>query len=309
MNELGFNNLNYVIVERRDFDNQVPDNRATLAFTGERRGIASWLAAPAGIGSLDFISADASAAIAMGVKSPAQMLNDLLAVKHDPNDQPPQFVNDLAAAFGTDFAVALDGPVLPKPSWRVVAEVNNQALAQQAIEELVQQAAMELAKNHSDQPAPTIKSSVQGGQTFYTITAHGQEVDYTFADGYLVAGPSVALVMKSLDVRNGGNSLSKSAAFRALLPEGKQLDYSAVAYQNLAPVLQPLAGELSGTELQSLQTIAAGSKPSAVVAYGGPDTIEVQTQSKFFGFDLNTLALGALLGNNPLIGGSRGTLQ
>jgi hypothetical protein len=245
----------------------------------------------------------------MVVKSPAQMLNDLLAIKHNPNDEPPQFVNDFAAAFGTDFAVALDGPVLPRPSWRVVAEVNNQALAQQAIEELLQQAAAELAKEHSNEPAPTIQSSAQGGRTFHTITAHGQEVDYTFADGYFVAGPSIALVMNSLNARSSGNSLSKSAGFRALLPEGKQLDYSAVAYQNLAPVLQPLAGQLSGTEMQSLQTIAAGSKPSAVVAYGERDKIEVQTSSKFFGFDLNTLALGALLGNNPLLGRPAGSLR
>src|SRR5215472_8675630 len=84
MNHLGFNDLNYIIVERRDFDNQVPDNRATLAFTGQRRGIASWLAEPAPIGSLDFISADASGAVAMVIKSPAQILNDALSTKHNP---------------------------------------------------------------------------------------------------------------------------------------------------------------------------------------------------------------------------------
>src|SRR5215469_15807667 len=303
-NDLGFHDLDYIIVERRDFDNQVPDNRATLAFTGQRRGISSWLAAPAPIGSLDFISADASGAVAMVIKSPAQMLNDVLSTRHNPGDEaPPQFVNDLTAAFGTDFSVALDGPVLPKPAWRFVAEVNSQSLAQQAISELVQQAAAEVAKQGRTEPAPTIQSSVQNGQTFYTITAHGQEIDYTYDDGYLVAGPSIALVMKSLDVHRSGNSLSKSAAFRALLPQGTQLDYSAVAYQNLAPVIQPLAGQLSGSALESLQTIAAGSKPSAVVAYGEPDKIEVQTSSRFFGFDLNTLALGALLGNNPLVGG------
>jgi hypothetical protein len=301
---LRFNTLDYLIVERRDFNTQEADNRATLAFTGPRQGLASWLAAPAPIGSLDFISADASGAVAGVVKSPAQMLADLLTAKHNDRSNPPAYVNDLAAAFGTDFALALDGPVLPKPSWRFVGEVNDPQRAQYAIEQALQDAA-----RHSNEAAPKIQQSVQDGQTFYTIAAHGQEIDYTYADGYLVAGPSVALVMKSLTVHHDGNSLARSAAFRTLLPQGPRLDYSAVLYQNLAPVIQPLAGQLSGTELQSLQTIAAGSKPSAVVAYGEPDKIEVQTSSKFFGFDLNTLALGALLGNNPLMGRPEGTLR
>lgn len=302
---LGFNDLDYIIVERRDFNDATADNRATLAFTGQRHGIASWLAAPAPIGSLDFISADASGAIAMVVKRPAQMLNDLLAAKHDKDGNPPAYVNDLTAAFGGDYAVALDGPVLPQPAWRFVAEVNDPQRAQYAIEQALQQASSE----HTDRPASKIETSMQNGRTFYTITGHGQEIDYTFADGYMVAGPTVALVMKSLDVHRNGNSLAKSGVFRALLPQGTQLDYSAVAYQNLAPVIQPLANQLTGTQLQSLQTIAAGSKPSAVVAYGEPDRIEVQTSSKYFGLDLNTLALGALLGNNPLMGRRAGTLQ
>jgi hypothetical protein len=305
MSETGFNELDYLIVERRDFNSATADNRATLAFTGERHGIASWLAAPAPIGSLDFISAEASGAIAMVVKSPAQMLNDLLAVKHDAGGNPPAYVNELAAAFGGDYALALDGPVLPQPAWRFVAEVNDPQRAQYAVEQLLQDVGRH--SDHSNQPTPTIQSSVQDGRTFYTVTGHGQEIDYTFSDGYMIAGPSIAMVMKSLRVHQSGNSLARSGAFRALLPQGSRLDYSAVAYQNLSPVIQPLAGQLTGTQLQSLQTIAAGSKPSAVVAYGEPDRIEVQTSSKFFGLDLNTFALGALLGNNPLVGKPAGT--
>ncbi len=299
----GLRDVDYLIVERRDFSGPVADNTATLAFTGERRGVASWLAAPAPIGSLDFISSQASAAMAMLVKSPAQMLNDVLAAQQERGENPPQVVNDLAAAFGGDYALALDGPVLPQPAWRFVAEVNDPQRAQYAIEQVLQEAARQQGKG----PAPTLQSSVESGRTFYTIKAHGQEFDYTYAEGYLVAAPSIALVMKSLQVHQSGDSLARSAGLRALLPQGARLDYSAVAYQNLAPVIQPLAGHVSGTELQSLETIAAGSKPSAVVAYGDPDRIEVETTSKFFGLDLNTLALGALLGNNPLTGRPAGT--
>lgn len=304
MSATGFNDLDYLVVERRDFNGPTADNRATLAFTGERHGIASWLAAPAPIGSLDFVSSNASAAVAMVVKNPAQMLSDVLKLNRD-GKEPPQWTNDLAAAFGSDYALALDGPVLPQPSWKFVAEVNDPQRAEYGIEQALQQAASE----HTGKPTPKIESSVQNGRTFHTVTGYGQEVDYTFADGYMIAAPSVALVMASLETHQNGTSLAKSGAFRALLPQTSQVDFSAVAYQNLAPVIQPLAGQLTGTQLQSLQTIAAGSKPSAVVAYGEPDRIEVQTSSKFFGLDLNTFALGALLGNNPLAGRPAGTLH
>lgn len=307
MYAFNFSNLDYILVERRDFG-QNADNRATIAFTGQRQGVASWLAAPAPIGSLDFISADASGAVAVLLKDPSKMLTDILGVKRDvrDNNAPPQFVNDIAASFGGDFTLALDGPVLPTPAWRFVIEVNDPQRAQYAIEQALQQASHEGNKSVT----LSLKQQVQNGQTFYTITGGPQEIDYTISDGYLVAGPSIAMVLKSLDVHHNGNSLAHSQAFRALLPQGPQLDYSAVGYQNLAPVLQPLAGQLNATELQNLQTIAAGSKPSAVVAYGLPDRIEVQTSSKFFGFDLSTLAMGALLGNNPLRGSAKpGTLQ
>jgi hypothetical protein len=47
--------------------------------------------------------------------------------------------------------------------------------------------------------------------------------------------------------------------------------------------------------LQSLQQLAAESKPSVVCAYGEDNAIRVATSSRLFGFDLNTLALSTLL--------------
>ena len=37
--------------------------------------------------------------------------------------------NDLIANLSGDFALALDGPVLPTPSWKMVIEVNNPGCA------------------------------------------------------------------------------------------------------------------------------------------------------------------------------------
>ena len=49
---------------RASRSNGANETRAALAFAGERRGVAAWLAAPAPSGALEFVSADATFAIA-----------------------------------------------------------------------------------------------------------------------------------------------------------------------------------------------------------------------------------------------------
>jgi len=103
------------------------------------------------------------------------------------------------------------------------------------------------------------------------------------------------LVMNAIAIHQNGNSLAHSADFRALLPQDEQADVSAVLYQNLAPVIQPIAQQLSASQLQSLKQIAAETKPSVVCAYGESNAIRVASSSRLFGFDLNTAALTALM--------------
>jgi hypothetical protein len=101
--------------------------------------------------------------------------------------------------------------------------------------------------------------------------------------------------MNAIALHQNGNSLAHSADFRALLPQDEQADVSAVLYQNLTPVIKPIAQQLSPSQLQSLNQIAAETKPSVVCAYGEKNAIRVATTSRLFGFDLNTLALSTLM--------------
>ena len=103
-------------------------------------------------------------------------------------------------------------------------------------------------------------------------------------------------MQESLRIRAGGNTLGRSAQFRALLPQDGRVNFSAVMYQNLAPVLQPLAGQLTASQFQSLRTIAMEAKPTVVAVYGGANRIDVESSSNFFGIDLKAFTLGTLLG-------------
>jgi hypothetical protein len=297
----GFNDIKYLIATRGQGSSQA-DNRLTLEFNGQRRGIASWLAAPAPVGSLDYVSANAGAAVSFVGKQPALMLDDLFATfgAADPNfnqslaqlntELDLNIRNDLASALGGEMTLALDGPVLPTPSWKAIIEVNQSGALQLAIEKMVQAANREAQK--SNQPGLTLNQAQVGGRTFYSIqsqspglTAVTSEYDYTFADGYMIVAPSRALLMAAIETHANGTSLARSASFRALLPSDNQANFSAMLYQNLSPILKPLASQLNSGQLAMLQQLAADSKPSVMCAYGESDRIEVASSGKLL--DLN----------------------
>jgi ferric-dicitrate binding protein FerR (iron transport regulator) len=302
----GFNNLQYIVLERREVGG-VPDNRGVFEFSGPRQGVASWLAAPAPMGSLDFISPDAAIAFSAVGKSPALMVDDVLSIASAGNSSFPQHFaevqaelglnvrDDLAAALGTDISFALDGPVLPTPSWKLVVEVNDPARLQSAFQKILDAVNRKLAA-HGQAPARLDQEQVDS-QTFYVLTpSSGIPVHYTFSDGYMIAAPSRALLLGTMRIHQLGTTLAHSANFRALLPADQHANFSALLYQNLSPVLQPLADQLTSEQMQSLQTIAADSRPTVVAAYGDPDSIEFASSSRLFGFDLNLLTLSALVG-------------
>jgi hypothetical protein len=305
----GFNDIKYLIASRGESSSQ-GDNRITLEFNGQRRGIASWLAAPAPMGSLDYVSSNAGAAVSFVAKQPALMLDDIFSTigASDPNFNQSlartnselglDLRNDLASALGGELTLALDGPVLPAPSWKAVVEVNNSGALQVAIDKLVQDVNREAQK--SNQPGITLNETQVSGRTFYTIQSQGAglstEWDYTFADGYMIVAPSRALLLAALQTHANGASLARSAAFRALLPSDNHANFSAMIYQNLSPILKPLSSQLTSGQLSVVQQLAADSKPSVFCAYGESDRIEVASSGKLFGLNPGLPTLIHLLG-------------
>jgi hypothetical protein len=291
----GFNDIKYLIASRGESSSQT-DNRITLEFNGQRRGIASWLAAPAPMGSLDYVSSNAGAAVSFVAKQPALMLDDLFSIigASDPNfshdlakansELGLDIRNDLASALGGELTLALDGPVLPTPSWKVVVEVNNSGALQLAMEKMVQAANREAQK--SNQPGVTLHQAQVGGRTFYSIRSQGvglsTEYDYTFADGYMILAPSRALLLAALQTHSNGTSLARSASFHVLLPSDNQANFSAMIYQNLSPILKPLASQLTSQQLAFLQQMAADAKPSVFCAYDESNRIEVASNENLF---------------------------
>ncbi len=308
--QLGLTNFRHLIAEIKDGQNNA-QNSVELTFKEANKGIASWLAAPAPMGALNYISADANVVGAFVIKDPTAMadniINAIKAVEPKFGDELAKLEaehginvrNDLAAPLGGEFAFALDGPLLPTPSWKIVVEVYDQARMQGTLERIVNELnRLALTQNKK---GFTLTNSEEGGQKFYVIKSldFAVEVNYAFTKGYLIATPSKALIDRAMRYAESGSTILLAPRFIASLPADKQANFSALLYQNLAPVVNPIAknmGNLSekmkGGGLGAI-TAMANDAPSLAYAYSFGDriTLSVNTEN-------GALNLGDLLGGS-----------
>lgn len=300
----GMSGVTYLIAEHREAGG-VPINHLNVQFSGTRQRVASWLGSPAPVGSLDFVSPNAALAVAVLSKDPAAIADDMMSMmsseKHGTDEWNKaesetqiDFRNDIAANLGGEFLVALDGPVLPTPSWKAVIEVRDSDRLEATLEQLVN--VIDSHIQDKDGHKIVIDTTQAGSQTFHTIrdTGSGKEIaQYTFSNGYMIIAPTRALLMDAIADHANGNSLSRSTSFRALLPKDENENYSAVAYQNLSPVISPLLSQVSGQSADAIRKLASDAHPTAICAWGKDAGIEAASTSNLFGFDF--LTIGRLL--------------
>lgn len=304
----GMAGLRYLIAEHRE-QNGLPDNHLNLQFSGTRERVASWLAAPAAMASLGFVTPNAAFAAAVLAKDPRAIANDILtmATQGDPTKADDlteaeaklgiSLRDDLAANLGGEFLLSLDGAVLPTPAWKAVIEVRDAAALEHTFETLVQ-SICQMQQQGKRSHCVSIQPSEQGGQHFYSVVdqASGAPLaEYTFAGGYMVMTPDRALLLKALHAHDSGDSLARSEAFKATLPRDQNENYSAVAYQNAGPVLTPLLSQFSGDAAAAIRQLTADARPTAICAWGQDTRIEAASHSRLLGFDF--LALQTLFGN------------
>ncbi len=313
---LGVNGLKHFIAEIKE-SNGKATNRALVTYEpNQQHGVTSWLAAPGPMGALQFISPDANVVAAFVVQSPTALFDDLMnALKTAAPKEWQEFLDlqaqhginlreDFAAALGGEFAAALDGPVLPTPAWKIVAEVNDAAKLQASLERAVTEL-NKIAAQHNHAGLLWERAEM-GGKVFYRLKATSNtgggvaEVNYAYAYGYLIAAPSRALVENAIKYRESGYTILQSSKFKAALPEDKQANFSALIYQNLDSVLSPLAKQAErlganqgeGQAPEMLRKLF-GTKAGLAYAYALGDRMV---------FSLNTEDGGGLLTPSSLLG-------
>jgi len=311
LNKLGILSVKYFVLDQKD-SNGKTHTQASLSFNDAQRGIPSWLAAPGPMGSLEYISPDANLVAGFVVKNPATLVDDLLGVLDGvspelrknldklQSDHGLNIRNDIAAPLGGEFAFAIDGPILPTPSWKMVFEVNDPEHLQQTLERLVTEVNKQAA--YLGKSGLTWENTDLGGRKYYTLrsTDFGMiQVNYTYANGYLIVGPSRALVESALRSQENGSSLLRSAKFTAGLPADGNANFSAVFYHNigglvpagLASTAASTAEQLPSGPQEAVKAIAAEMKPTLAYAYAQGDSITfvANTEGGPFGLGPATL--------------------
>jgi len=154
-------------------------------------------------------------------------------------------------------------------------------------------------------PGVQLSTEDENGQRYYSVVygdGHSKPLCYTFSEGYMIMGPDRATLMSAIQTRLSGDSLARSASFKALLPKDQNANYSFIAYENLAPVLQPLLSLVNGDQAKIVQELAADARPSVACGWGRENRIEFVSNSRLLGYDW--LALGTLLSHSE----SKGTM-
>lgn len=300
---LGFDNVRHLLLEQKKVGANT-QHRAALTFAGQRSGLFSWLAPPAPMGSLAFISPEAKLVVAAVLRDPAQLFDEVgkLADEGLPAELAEfertyglSVRDDFMATIGGEFAIALDGPLVPKPAFKMVLEVYDPAKFQWALDQALLEVNRKLATE--GKPAVTINRQEKGGRSYFEVPAGAFSLHYTFAEGYLLMASDSALLDQALRYRSSGYSIATAPRFLERLPEDSRNNLSAVIYQDLGSVMGPLAQyfgkSLSPEQKAQIAEFSGESKPSLAYAYGEPDKLIFASSSEG---DLLSKALLGVLG-------------
>ena len=290
----GFTDVNYLVWTHKKVAGQAI-SETELSFTGPRREMASWLATPSPLGSLDFVSPRAMMALALSLTSPAQIFDDVKLAAGSSNSGPfatlAQFEkmlnlslkDDVLSHLGGEITAELDDIAPPAPVWKAILRTDDSNHLQQTLNTL-------LAVAHL-----VPEKVVDGGVTYYTIHAPGPkapvEIGYAFVDGYLIVGSGQATVAEAVRLHKTGESLGKSKKFLASLPPRATPGVSAVLYQDPQAMAALQMRRLEPEMAESFAHLAGLGTPTVMCVYGEEKAIRAASTSA--GFDVGAVLVVA----------------
>ncbi len=300
--ETGMQDVHFVIATSKSSGNSPSENHASVIFSKNRTGVASWLTNPGPMGSLNFVSPDAGFAVSTLLKSPSLIVSDVLNSMLNKADN-SLALTDVASAFGGEVTVALDGPLLPVPSWKIVAEVYDPGRIQTAFTKLATE--FNATPMHDRTGDLKLTQADADGTTYYALKFDKLpwEADWAYVDGYWVAAATHELVARAIQNRQTGYTLAKSQVFQSQLSHDHTADFSALMYHNLGQSLAPildLLGNLnvSPGQQKSLDALKAGDTPGLISFWAAPDRIDVASKGSIFGMDISSMM--AMQAGGPL---------
>jgi hypothetical protein len=299
----GVQQMKYLFLEQRTVQG-VEENEVTLTFKGPRMGMASWLADAGSGGAAEYLSSDAVFAAYVSTREPRQLFEELTAqlAKSEPSSTQSlaeaearlgiNFAGDLAAAFGTESAFALEGLSVTGPVWVMTVLVNDPSTLDTSIRKLVDVFNAELGPEDQAKRI-TIEQETADGRIWTTLRSGIAflTVTWTYDRGYLVAASDRGAAVRAIATRNGGLPLVFSSAFLQQLPSSAGLHPSGFAWLNTKGAFQGLAA-LAPNPL--LQKLFAERDPILVVYNGTIEQIHAASRTQLSGLIVDMMLLESL---------------
>ncbi|MGA2004413.1 MAG: hypothetical protein ABSG70_13595 [Terriglobales bacterium] len=275
----GFKDVKYLIWNRKNAG-FTGVSEMELSFVGPRRGIASWLSAPAHLGSLDFVSPKAVMASSVVLKNPAEIYDDVMGLLTVSNPTAVVMLpameqmmhislrNDLFGQLQGEITFELKDLVETQPAWAAILRVNDADRLQKTLEKVFPLAQVR-----------ALPSEEEGGITYHSVmipsSPKPRPLTYAFADGYMIIASSRGLAAEAIRLHKSGESLAKSANYLASIPPGHSSDASGLMYEDPAAMtalqLKQFAPDMAGT----LSTLSSSSTTTPIVfrVYGEESAI------------------------------------
>jgi type II secretory pathway pseudopilin PulG len=298
----GFGDVKYLVWEHKDVSSQ-STSEIELTFNGPRRGVASWLANPAQLGGLDFVSPKAAVVFGLVLKNPGEMFEDIreIASASNPDALAPLVMaegqlqvnikQDLLSKLAGETIIDVENTTGSQPDWRLVFRVNDPAGLQQTLARILDSVPMNATQHE------------EGGLTYRSLVVPSgpkpMEISYAFVDGYLVIAPGHEALMESYQLHRNGGSLAKSADFRSSVPPGHSPEASGVIYQNLGPLMESAMKQMPPGMDKMFSQFYGGGKPAAFWVYGDNSSIRLSHSNA--GIDYGMALIGAAIAIPNLI--------
>jgi len=292
----GFADMKYLVWEHKNVASQEM-SEMELSFTGPRHGIAAWLAAPGPLGSLDFVSPKAVMAASIRLKSPAEMLDDIIDIATVSNPKALMQLammeqglkislrKDLLSYLGGEITIESDGLVETEPVWRAILQVNNPGRLQATLATLLATANISALMTERDGVAYHTFPVPSGNKT--------REIGYAFVDGYLVIGSGLETVAEAVRLHRSGESLAKSQKFQASLPPASSAEVSGLLYEDPVAFAVLTMRQASPEMSALLSQLPAEASPTVVSGYGEESAIREVSRSG--GIDAGAVLVAAAI--------------
>jgi len=281
----GFADVNY-LVAGSTLSALGTSNQGEVTFKGPRHGVVSWVAAPAAMGALDFMSTHPATALDVLLKNPVQVFDELREVMGEsafaslPQMEAQLNVNlkrDLLSKLGGEIAFEVQAPPPsmagdPSPVPRgpggikAILSVTDPGGLQQTLSRLLAVAPYEIGQREED------------GVVFHTLTPRSEtgpptEINYFFMDGYLVITSDRAGAREALRAHRGGDSLAKSSALRDSLGRGRSPEASLMVYQDPASMFSSVLAQAPAELRDLLPAGGIATRPNVMRVYAGESSL------------------------------------